>query len=237
MPSFLKDITPFYETEKYNEKGQSLEQFLEAYDPKKYEQPSVTTDILVLQHKNNFQTISKDLKLLLIQRKNHPSIGSWALPGGFIEMHENIIDAAKRELKEETGLDHIPIEQLQTWGDYNRDPRSRIVTVSYLALVEEGRNVKAGDDAADACFFDVTFQPIAHSIKENRFHDIYEMTFVNKERALHLSATILVTQNKSGLLREKEYKVLERKGIAFDHPAIIGQGLLYIQGLLNNEQH
>ena len=81
MPAFLEDIRPFYGNRERNDMGQTLEEFLEAYDPKRYEQPSVTVDTLVVQHPNQFDTVNQGLKVLMIQRGNHPSIGKWALPG------------------------------------------------------------------------------------------------------------------------------------------------------------
>lgn len=91
----------------------------------------------------------------MIKRGNHPSIGYWALPGGFVELREDMDQAAARELEEETGVKGLPLQQLRTWGSYDRDPRWRVITTSYLALVEGELPVKAGDDAADALWMDV----------------------------------------------------------------------------------
>jgi 8-oxo-dGTP diphosphatase len=70
------------------------------------------------------------LRLLMIRRRNHPNIGMWALPGGFVELRENLEDAAKRELMEETGVENAPMIQLKTYGDYDRDPRWRVITTA-----------------------------------------------------------------------------------------------------------
>jgi len=91
------------------------------------------------------------LKVLLVCRKNHPSIGYWALPGGFVELYENLEDTARRELTEETGVADLPMEQFAVYGNVTRDPRARIITSAYLSVVDEGQvKVQAGDDAADA---------------------------------------------------------------------------------------
>lgn len=160
MPAFLSNITPFLGMGTKNEEGKDLNEFLDAYEAGAFECPSVTADILVFQYKKKIEATGKGLKLLMIKRKNHPSIGYWALPGGFVNMREDIKEAAKRELFEETGLLGIDVAQLYCWGGYERDPRTRIVTVSYLAMVEESLEVKAGDDAEDALWFDVELKSI-----------------------------------------------------------------------------
>ena len=88
-------------------------------------------------------------KLLLIQRKNEPYQGRWALPGGFVEIDEDLPEAAARELAEETGLKDVPLEQLRTFGKPGRDPRGRTITVVYFGIVgKDSQQVQAGDDAA-----------------------------------------------------------------------------------------
>ena len=75
----------------------------------------------------------------MVKRRNHPSIGWWALPGGFIELHENLEDTARRELTEETGVADLPMEQFAVYGNVTRDPRARIITSAYLSVVDEGQ--------------------------------------------------------------------------------------------------
>ena len=124
-------------------------EFLANYNPADYDRPSVTVDIVILTIRNN------DLKLLLIRRKGPPYEGMWAIPGGFIEMNEGLEAAALRELKEETGVEQVYIEQLYTFGEPERDPRTRVITVSYLALVEASqiKKLEAGSDADRAEWF------------------------------------------------------------------------------------
>lgn len=233
MSAFLDDITPFLGTGQKNEDGLDLASFLEDYDANKYPNPSVTSDILVFHYQSGFQTVEKGLKLLMIQRRNHPSIGYWALPGGFINIREDIDAAARRELEEETGVKDIPIEQLFCWGNYKRDPRTRIITLSYLAMIEENISIKAGDDAADALFFDVIFTKKGESkIIENRIFQNYELTLEQKEQKLLLHAVVEKSENCSGFLKQEEYKVISSDKIAFDHPCFIVQALKHIEKLL-----
>lgn len=119
-----------------------------------YPRPALTTDCVIF----GFDTTK--LKVLLIQRKFAPFEGHWAFPGGFVNEDENLEEAAKRELLEETKLDNVFIEQLYTFGDPGRDPRGSVVSVVYYALLKlEDYEVQAGDDAGDAKWFEVTNVP------------------------------------------------------------------------------
>jgi 8-oxo-dGTP diphosphatase len=119
-----------------------------------YQKPSVTVDILVFTIKNN------DLKVLLVKRGLEPFKDMWAIPGGFARIDESLELAAKRELEEETGVKEVYLEQLYTFGDVNRDPRDRVITVSYIALVNsEEIHLSAQTDAADAKWFSASKIP------------------------------------------------------------------------------
>jgi ADP-ribose pyrophosphatase YjhB (NUDIX family) len=137
----------------------SEREFLENYDVNKYEHPSVTVDTLIFSvmdnDTSNYRKLpEKELKILLIRRKDHPYINQWALPGGFVEMDEDLDDAAYRELREETSVKDVYLEQLYTWGDVNRDPRTRVISCSYMALIN-GKNtvIRASSDARDVQWF------------------------------------------------------------------------------------
>jgi 8-oxo-dGTP diphosphatase len=116
--------------------------------------PSLTVDCVV------FGLDEEDLKVLLIQRDLEPFKGRWALPGGFVQPEENLEDAARRELQEETGLERVFLEQLYTFGDVGRDPRGRVVSVVYYGLVKLGdHRVRAATDAREASWFSVWDTP------------------------------------------------------------------------------
>lgn len=127
----------------------------QTYDPSQYERPSVTVDVVV------FTLRECRLHVLLVQRKHWPFEGMWAIPGGFVRMDESLEDAARRELAEETGLDDpdIYLEQLYTFGDPGRDPRTRVITVAYFALISSDHlRLRASSDAAVAEWFPA-YQP------------------------------------------------------------------------------
>ncbi len=114
----------------------------------KYARPALTVDCVV------FGIDENRLKILLIQRKFEPFMGSWALPGGFVDMDESLEVAARRELKEETQLSRVFLEQLATFGDVGRDPRGRTVTVAYYALAKPSdHSICAATDAAQVQWF------------------------------------------------------------------------------------
>jgi 8-oxo-dGTP diphosphatase len=124
------------------------------YDPSRYERPSVTVDIVILTVRDG------RLVVLLIRRKRWPFAGMWAIPGGFVNPDESLEDAAKRELQEETGVRDVYLEQLYTFGDPVRDPRTRVITVVYYALIRSDQlNVQAADDAEDAGWFHLHHVP------------------------------------------------------------------------------
>lgn len=119
-----------------------------------FARPALTVDIVV------FGLDEEDLKVMLIQRDLAPFEGQWALPGGFVRVDETLDHAARRELVEETGLKDIYLEQLYTFGAIGRDPRERVVTVAYYALVNlEGHDVQASTDARNAAWFPVSELP------------------------------------------------------------------------------
>lgn len=119
----------------------------------KYPRPALTADCIVFARKE------LDFRVLLVQRANEPYKGKWAFPGGFMNMDETTEEAARRELKEETGLIVDDICQIGTFDRVDRDPRGRVITVAYFVVIDGIREVKGGDDAAVARWFSIQNLP------------------------------------------------------------------------------
>jgi len=116
--------------------------------------PMVSVDAVV------FGFFRNKAKLLLINRRDEPFKGKWALPGGYVEIDEELEDAVVRELAEETGLTAVPLQQMHTFGKCGRDPRGRQITIVFFGIATKGKNkIKAGDDAAKARWFDIEKLP------------------------------------------------------------------------------
>ena len=119
-----------------------------------YPRAALTVDCVV------FGFDGGELNVLLIERGLEPYKGRWALPGGFVRVDETLDDAARRELVEETGMQKVFLEQLYTFGAVNRDPRERVVSVAYYALVKlSDHRTRAATDAADAKWFPISATP------------------------------------------------------------------------------
>jgi 8-oxo-dGTP diphosphatase len=119
-----------------------------------YPRPMVTVDAAV------FALIEGKAKLLLVQRKQEPYQGAWALPGGFVDIEEDLPEAAARELAEETGLKEVPLKQLHTFGKPGRDPRGRTITIVYFGIAgKDWEQIEAAGDAAGVQWFDIESLP------------------------------------------------------------------------------
>ncbi len=188
-------------------------EYLNSYDSNRYWKPSMAADILVFSFDEEDDL---SLKLLLIKRKNHPYQGCWALPGGFLEEGETLLETAHRELKEETGITGVHLKQLSIWDDPDRDKRTRIITLAYLGVTSvKSEEIIASDDASEAALFDLMYE-----YEEN----VLSYTLSADENKL--SAKILINQREDV---SKKFEILESKGIAFDHPKLIAHGLERLQ--------
>ncbi len=118
-----------------------------------FPRPSVTVDVVIFTLRDN------DLQVLLIKRGHAPFRGRWALPGGFVRMEESLAEAARRELAEETGVTDVYLEQLYTFGEPDRDPRGRVISVAYVALVPAPMAVHGSSDVGEAAWWPVKELP------------------------------------------------------------------------------
>lgn len=120
------------------------------YDPSIFERPSVTVDVVI------FSLVNEDLQVLLVKRRHAPFADMWALPGSFIQMEESLEEAAVRALADETGVTDVYTEQLYTFGNPGRDPRTRVITVAYFALVpHDAIEHRPGRDTTETAWFSV----------------------------------------------------------------------------------
>ena len=216
-----------------NKQGLTEEQFLTAYDASKFERPSVTVDMLVFtvtdEEKENYRKLPKKvLRLLMIKRGDHPFIGQWALPGGFVNMNESLDEAALRELKEETNIDNIYMEQLYTWGDVDRDPRTRVISASYMSLVDSSTlDIKASDDADDAKWFTVSCKMYQEqkTVTENGYvlQRWFKLTLSNDDDELY--AIVKTEKTMEGKIASIKREIVQSHGIAFDHAKVIQYGI------------
>uniref|UniRef100_UPI004027BAF7 NUDIX hydrolase n=3 Tax=Lachnospira sp. TaxID=2049031 RepID=UPI004027BAF7 len=198
-----------------NKDGLTEKEFLAQYNPGHYERPSVTVDMLLFGMSSDL----KGLKLLLIKRNNHPYIGCYALPGGFVGIKESAYTAACRELEEETGLKDIYMEQLYTMSQPDRDPRMRVIDIAYMTLIPvDGMKPQAGDDASEALWFDITF-------------DDEKLTFSNSEKNINIVYSLKEKVFNNGRLKVKNYipELVSDEALAFDHAQIVLEGLMRLR--------
>lgn len=195
---------------------QTEEEFLREYDDSKYEKPSVTSDIVLLSVSNQTQSNYRKLKektysVLLVKRKNHPFKDKWCLPGGFVRNDETTEEAARRVLATETNLHNIYMEQLYTFDSINRDPRTRVISVSYIALVDKNKL----DDTLyeNASWFDLTYIEDEKSFNVTLDNGNETINFVVKKKL------------KESTTDRYEFIIEKDGGLAFDHPRLIVSGL------------
>lgn len=236
--------------------GLTIAEFLTQYREKEerqpYPSPSVTVDPVIFTVTDNepddYKRLpAKELRVLLIKRGGHPYLGQWALPGGFVNLHEDLHDAAKRELYEETNIAAIQFEQLCTFGNVTRfdpdkgdptprDPRKRVLSVGYLSLIDARKvNLQAGDDADDAKWFTVTDDLISEHRTTNpagySLDQRYRLTLCSGD--LLLGAVIRKQTTITGTVAEERYSLWANDRVAFDHAAFIYYGLVRLRNRLS----
>ena len=196
----------------------SEEEFLKDYDVTMFKQLSMTTDVLIIsvseEHTTNYRKNStKKMSILLVKREDYPYKGKWCLPGGFIDPdRETLEECAKRVLKEETNLSKIYMEQLYTFDDLNRDPRCRVISSSYMALVDKNR--LSDKINPNASWFNVT-------LYENG-KDYISVVLDNDDEVIKF--TIKKTLRELSTDRYR-FQIKENDKLAFDHPLVIAAGI------------
>ena len=192
------------------------DEFLKDYDVTKFDRLSLTTDILIFSISDDVQDNYRKLNdkyfsILLVKRDNYPFKDKWCLPGGFIKIDEDIEEAPIRILGNETGLHNIYLEQLYTYGSVDRDPRCRVVSTSYMALIDKNKlNEKINSHAS---WFNIT--------KLEDDNKIY-ITLDNGNEQLKFT---IKKELKEKTTDRYKFTILENDSIAFDHPLVIVSGM------------
>jgi ADP-ribose pyrophosphatase YjhB (NUDIX family) len=199
------------------EEYKTEKEFLEKYNPLDYPSFAVTTDILVFgissEDDTNYKKLdSKKMSILLIKRDTHPFKNKWCLPGGFVNIDENLDEAPKRILKKETGLDNIYLEQLYTFGNVNRDPRMRVITSSYMALINKDKlENKLSDNSS---WFDI--------LKIEEENNIVKIVLSNNIDTIDFS----IKKKLRELTTDRySFEIDNNSSLAFDNPLVILSGI------------
>ena len=194
----------------------SEEEFLKDYDPSKFDLLSLTTDILIFSVSDglqeNYRKLNqKHFSVLLVKRDTYPFKDKWCLPGGFIGIDEDIEDAATRILETEANIKDIYLEQLYTYGNPNRDPRMRVISTSYMALIDKNRlRDKISKNAAWFNVFVLEDKKEIHVTLDNG----------NETIKFKIKKTL-----KEKTTDRYKYEVIENDKLAFDHPLVITSGI------------
>ena len=204
----------------------SEEEFLKHYNPEAFDQLSMTVDILLVsvsseKQENYRKTNKKMMSILLVKRDDYPYKDKWCLPGGFLNSKsETLEECAKRVLKKETNLKELYLEQLYTFDDVNRDPRTRVVSTSYIALIDKNRLTDKIN--TNASWFDVIL------FEESK--DKIDMVLSNGSDMIKFSIKKNLYEKTTDRYK---FEIIENKDLAFDHPLVIVSGLERIKNKLN----
>ncbi len=195
----------------------SEEEFLKSYNPDDYDRLSLTTDILLFsvssKPEENYRKLSKKyFSILLVKRETYPYKDKWCLPGGFVLIDEDLEAAPKRILAKETNLHNIYMEQLYTFGDVYRDPRMRIISTAYMALVD--KNQLTETITPNSSWFDVTVMEDNNRLDIILDNDNNVHMHIKYERVLEDATT-----------GRYSFKVIHNDDLAFDNALVILTGI------------
>ena len=203
----------------------SEEEFLKNYNPKEYKTLSMTSDILIVsissEEEDNYRKNSKKrMSILLVKREDYPYKGKWCLPGGFLNPEEETLEeCARRVLKKETNLDNIFLEQLYTFDSINRDPRTRVISTAFIALIDK-QQLK--QEVKNASWFEVIDR------KEDK--NKVEIILRNEEETIFFQVE---KRKKDKTTDQYQYITIENDKLAFDHDIVILSGLERIRNKIS----
>lgn len=228
--------------------SQEEKEYLKQYDITRYERPSIAADMAVfsvmgndkeemVRQKENYRKLpEKKLKILLIKRASWPYQNQWALPGGFCKKGEEISDAARRELFEETQIRDAYLSLAGVFGEEGRDPRGWIISHTFLALFDgEKCKLKGGSDAWDARWFEVEYTEEKISQRQEKDtlqkETIHRLKLINsdEEEPVLLQAVVREEKCFQQFHVKTSYEIEEEQGFAFDHAKIITHALLFLR--------
>lgn len=190
--------------------------FLKDYDSSNFEKLSMTTDILVFSVSDEIQTNyrktnKKYMSILLVKRKNYPFKDKWCLPGGFLDIKEDLEECPKRILANETNLNNIFLEQLYTFGSINRDPRMRIVSTTYMALIDKNKLIDKLNE--NASWFNINM---------SEDNDIINISLDNGIEIIEFSIKKTLKEKTTN---RYNYEIVTNTKLAFDHAIVILSGI------------
>lgn len=203
---------------------QTEEEFLKNYDSSQFEKLSVTADILLFSvsdgNKENYRKLNeKYFSILLVKRNDFPFKNKWCLPGGFVGIKETIDNAAIRVLATETNLHNIYMEQLYTFGRVDRDPRMRIISTSYMALVDKNRLSETV--SSNASWFNVIV------LEDEKTMNI---ALDNGNETIHCTVKKILTSKTT---ERYDYETIKNDKLAFDHAEVIATGITRLKNKVN----
>ena len=208
-----------------DQNGLTEKEFLRLYNPDAFDRLSITVDAVVfsvdttIQTKNYRKLDDQKITVLLVKRKEHPYIGKWSLPGGFVGGGETLDNAAKRVIKDKTGLIDVYLEQLAVSGDPDRDPRMRIVSCAYLALLDRSKyKIKESALVADSAWFE--FELNEKEISLTNGGEEIVIPFIKSEA-------------RNGKITVYHYNAVYG-GLAFDHGNILLRAIISLREQANN---
>ena len=206
------------------------EEFLNKYDVSDYERPSVTNDVIIFttddKLENNSRKVpKKGMQVLLIKRDDYPFKDKWAIPGGFVDISKSLDGGAIEKLKEETGIDNVYTEQLYTFGEVNRDPRTRVISIGNIALISKDK-ISFQDDKKikKAKWFWLEKNLLESKNDENYVMNRYILKLESEDGDININYEIIQKIEKNIFRRKEElYNISTSSNdeLAFDHYKII----------------
>lgn len=214
--------------------------FLQTYDISKYARPSLATDIVLFslsRNNNNIRNIDiNGLQVLLIKRALPPFKDKWALPGGFCIPTENILQTAKRELFEETGVPDAFLQLVGTYSEKDRDPRGWIISNAYMGMIhQEDCHLRADTDAWEAAWFTVTdFKSRITKSDGVTIEIIHQFALYNHDTNEKLYSYFFEIRTLHKTYTETAFR-LHKSDLAFDHGQIIGETILNVKQTIQHD--